>query len=62
MSVYQLHGDQYRYRDNIIKFPQDIQEFTTHLSRHPLSLNMFIVHHKLQIILNHLETFMFDIL
>ncbi|CAG8559029.1 9051_t:CDS:10, partial [Scutellospora calospora] len=43
MVVYRLCGGQYGYRGNIINFPQDIEEFTTCLPRHPSSLNVLIV-------------------
>ena len=31
VSVYCLRGGQYSYRGNVINFPQDVLEFTTHL-------------------------------
>ncbi|CAG8824199.1 23083_t:CDS:2, partial [Gigaspora rosea] len=43
MVVYRLHGGQHGYRGNIINFPQDIEEFTIHLSWHPFSLNVLII-------------------
>lgn len=43
MSVYRLRGGQHGYRGNVINFPQDVQEFTTHLPRHPSTLNVLIV-------------------
>ena len=43
MSVYRLRGGQYGYRGNVINFPQDVEEFATHLPRHPSSLNVLIV-------------------
>ncbi len=46
MSVYRLHGRQHGYRENIINFPQDVQEFTTHFPHHPSSLNVLIVRHQ----------------
>ncbi|CAG8508044.1 5690_t:CDS:2 [Scutellospora calospora] len=44
MIVYRLRGGQHRYSGNIINFPQDVEEFTTRLLRHPSSLNVLIVH------------------
>jgi hypothetical protein len=32
MSVYRLRGGQHRYCGNVINFPQDVQEFASHLS------------------------------
>jgi hypothetical protein len=46
MLVYRLHGGQHRYRGNVINFPQDVQEFTTRLSRHLSSLNVLVVHYQ----------------
>src|SRR5579859_2525225 len=43
MSVYKLHGGQHGYHRNIINFPQDVQEFTTHLPRNPSLLDVLIV-------------------
>ncbi|RIB17779.1 hypothetical protein C2G38_2186428 [Gigaspora rosea] len=43
ISVYCLHGGQYAYRGNVINFPQDVQEFTTRLPRHPSSLDVLVV-------------------
>ncbi|GES78966.1 replication protein A 70 kDa DNA-binding subunit-like [Rhizophagus clarus] len=43
MSVYRLQGEQHEYRENVINFPQDVQEFTTHLPHHLSSLNILIV-------------------
>ena len=43
MSVYRLRGGQYGYRGNVINFPQDIQEFTTRLLRHSLSLEVLLI-------------------
>ena len=43
MSVYRLRGGQHGYRGNIINFPQDVQEFTTHLPRQPSTLNVLVV-------------------
>src|ERR1051325_12187666 len=43
MTVYRLRGGQTGYRGNIINFPQDIQEFTKKLSRHPLSLDVLLI-------------------
>ena len=45
MSVYRLRGGQHGYRENVINFPQDVQEFTIHLLCHPSSLNVLIVCH-----------------
>src|SRR2546421_181126 len=45
MSVYRLRGGQYRYKGNVINFPQDICEFAKRLSRHPLLLEVLIVRH-----------------
>ncbi|GBB96110.1 hypothetical protein RclHR1_26870001 [Rhizophagus clarus] len=42
MSVYRLQGEQHEYRENVINFPQDVQEFTTHLPHHLSSLNILI--------------------
>src|SRR5256884_1223886 len=35
MTVYRLRGGQTGYRENVINFPQDINEFTKWLPRHP---------------------------
>src|SRR5579862_7106014 len=43
MSIYRLRGGQHGYRGNIINFPQDVQEFTTHLPRQPSTLNVLVV-------------------
>jgi len=43
MSVYWLRRGQNGYKGNVINFPQDIREFTTHLPRHPSSLNVLVV-------------------
>ncbi|CAG8526166.1 16461_t:CDS:2, partial [Gigaspora rosea] len=37
VSVYNLRGGQYAYCRNVINFPQDVQEFATHLPHHPSS-------------------------
>jgi len=47
MSVYQLRGGQNGYKGNVINFPQDIREFTTHLLRHPSSLNVLVIRRQL---------------
>ena len=46
MSVYRLRGGQLGYRGNVINFSQDIQDFTTQLPRHPLSLDVLVVRRK----------------
>ncbi|CAG8781808.1 19739_t:CDS:2, partial [Gigaspora rosea] len=46
MLVYKLRGGQHGYRGNVINFPQDVQEFTTRLPRHPPTLNILIVHRQ----------------
>ncbi len=43
MTVYQLRGGQNGYRGNVINFPQDVQEFTNQLPRHPSSLDILVV-------------------
>ena len=43
MSVYRLRGGQHGYRGNVINFPQDVQEFTTHLPQNPSSLDVLVV-------------------
>ncbi|CAG8598033.1 15848_t:CDS:1, partial [Racocetra fulgida] len=41
--VYRLRGEQYGYSGNIINFPQDVEEFVTHLHQNPSSLNVLII-------------------
>ena len=43
MTVYRLRGGQNGYRGNVINFPQDIQEFTNRLPRHPSTLDVLVV-------------------
>ena len=43
MSVYRLRGGQHGYRGNVINFPQDVQEFATHLPRNLSSLDVLVV-------------------
>lgn len=43
MSVYRLHGEQLRYRGNIINFPQDVHEFTTQLLQDPSTLDVLVM-------------------
>ena len=43
MTVYRLRGGQTGYRGNVINFPQDIQEFTNRLPRHPSSLDVLLI-------------------
>ena len=43
ISVYRLRGGQNGYRGNVINFPQDIQEFTNQLPRHPSSLDVLVI-------------------
>src|SRR4051812_1917964 len=43
MSIYRLRGGQTGYKGNVINFPQNIQEFTTRLPWHPLSLEILLV-------------------
>lgn len=43
MTVYRLRGGQTGYRGNVINFPQDIQEFTNRLPRHPSSLDVLVI-------------------
>src|SRR4051794_38728929 len=43
MSVYRLRGRQHGYRGNVINFPQDVEEFATHLPRHPSLLDVLVV-------------------
>ena len=43
MTVYRLQGGQTEYRENVINFPQDVQEFTNQLSRHPSTLNVLMI-------------------
>ncbi|CAG8456679.1 16504_t:CDS:2 [Cetraspora pellucida] len=46
MSVYKLHGGQYGYCGNVINFPQDVHEFTTHLLRSSSSLDVLVVRYQ----------------
>jgi hypothetical protein len=46
VSVYYLRDGQYAYRDNVINFPQDVQDFATRLLHHPSSLDVLVVHHN----------------
>jgi len=43
MIVYRLHGGQTGYRENVINFSQDIQEFTNQLSQNPSSLDILVI-------------------
>ncbi len=43
MSVYRLRGGQHGYRGNVINFPQNVQEFVTHLPRHPTLLDVLVI-------------------
>ncbi|CAG8506461.1 41443_t:CDS:2, partial [Gigaspora margarita] len=43
VSVYNLRSSQYAYHENVINFPQDVQEFTTRLSRCPFLLDMLVI-------------------
>jgi len=43
MTVYRLRGGQNGYKGNVINFPQDVQEFTNRLPRHPSSLDVLVV-------------------
>jgi hypothetical protein len=43
MSVYRLRGGQHGYRGNVISFPQDVQEFATHLPRNPSLLDVLVI-------------------
>jgi hypothetical protein len=43
MTVYRLRGGQTGYKGNVINFPQDIQEFTKRLPRHPSSLDVLLI-------------------
>src|SRR4051794_3861194 len=54
MSVYRLRGRQHGYRGNVINFPQDVEEFATHLPRHLSSLDVLIVRRQFA---NNLTTF-----
>ncbi|PKK57165.1 hypothetical protein RhiirC2_640207, partial [Rhizophagus irregularis] len=43
MSVYRLRGGQHGYRENVINFPQDGQEFASKLPRHPSLLDVLVI-------------------
>ena len=43
MSMYRLRGGQTGYKENVINFLQDIQEFTKRLSRKPSTLDVLVV-------------------
>ncbi|RGB26573.1 hypothetical protein C1646_599356, partial [Rhizophagus diaphanus] len=45
MLVYRLRGGQHEYRENVINFPQNVQELARKLSRHPSSLDVLVIHH-----------------
>ncbi|CAG8791697.1 23660_t:CDS:2, partial [Gigaspora margarita] len=46
ISVYNLHGGQYAYREHIINFSQDLQEFVTCLPCDSASLDVLVVRHS----------------
>ena len=43
ISVYRLRGGQHGYRGNVINFPQDVQEFATHLPLHLTLLDVLVI-------------------
>ncbi|CAG8792307.1 10618_t:CDS:2, partial [Gigaspora rosea] len=43
MVVYRLRRGQHGYRENVINFSQNVEEFITRLSRHPSSLNLLVI-------------------
>ena len=43
MLVYRLRDRQYEYCGNVINFPQEVQEFTTRLLRHPSTLDILVI-------------------
>ncbi|PKC05887.1 hypothetical protein RhiirA5_293827, partial [Rhizophagus irregularis] len=43
MLVYKLRGGQHGYRENVINFPQNVQELATKLPRHPSSLDVLVI-------------------
>src|SRR5256885_14183842 len=47
MTIYRLRGGQTRYRGNVINFPQDINEFTKRLPRHPSTLDVLVIRQQL---------------
>jgi hypothetical protein len=46
MSVYRLRGGQHGYQENVINFPQDVQEFASRLPRHPSLLDVLVIHRQ----------------
>src|SRR2546423_12854221 len=47
ITVYQLRGGQTGYRENVINFPQDINEFTKRLPQHPSTLDVLVIQRQL---------------
>ena len=43
ISVYKLRGGQHGYRENVINFSQNVQEFVSKLPRHPSLLDVLVI-------------------